>query len=179
MAVIDEIQRQQSYHTQMGRGSLAINDNFDLSTFDLEYHFERGGTGVSQPIIALMTEILKEWAKAFKSGKQTLDYTQEQKAMMARFNPEFRLAYFGKKFADEFKDQIQIQQVFDATKGNTVTDYGVHCLLITMFVRDQKIVKGDFPSAGHKYSYMATLKTGIYEIFEGNLIPSLWCVHVP
>ena len=180
MAVIDEIQRQQAYHTQMGRGSLVIDDNFDLSSFDLDYHFEKaGGGGVAAPIISLMSEILKEWAQAYKSGKQTLDYTPEQKAMLGRFNPEFREAYFGKKFTEEFKDQIQVQQLFDNSKEKTFTEYGVRCLLITMFVRDEKIVNGDFPSAGHKYSYMASLKTGINEVFEGNLIPSLWCIHVP
>ena len=179
MAVIDEIQRQQAYHTQMGRGSLAIDDNFDLSSFDLDYHFEKAGEGLAGPIINLMSEVLREWAQAYKSGKQTLDYTPEQKAMLGRFNPEFREAYFGNKFAEEFKDQIQVQQLFENSKENTISDYGVNCLLITMFVRDEKIVNGDFPSAGHKYAYMAVIKTGIYEIFEGNLIPSLWCIHVP
>jgi hypothetical protein len=50
--------------------------------------------------------------------------------------------------------------------------------LVTLFVRDPKIVNGDFPSAGNKYAYMAALRTGMSEIFDGNLIPSLWCIHV-
>ena len=178
MAVIDEIQRQQAYHTQMGRGSLTIDDNFSLSSFDLAFHFERAGEGVSDPLIVLMSEIIKEWAAAFKSGKQTLDYTPEQKAMLGRFNLEFRTTYFGKSFAEEFRDQIQVQQLFDGSKENTFTEYGAKCILITLFVRDPKIVNGDFPSAGNKYAYMAALKTGMSEIFDGNLIPSLWCIHV-
>ena len=178
MAVIDEIHRQQAYHTQMGRGSLAINDNFSLSSFDLTFHFERAGEGVSEPLIVLMSDIIKEWAAAYKSGKQTLDYTPEQKAMLGRFNLEFRMTYFGKLFSEEFKDQIQVQRLFDGTKENTFTEYGAKCLLLTLFVRDPKIVKGDFPSAGDKYAYMAALRTGVYEIFDGVLIPSLWCIHV-
>lgn len=179
MAVIDEIQRQQAYHSQMGRGSLLVDNNFDLSTFDLTYHFERAGSEVPSVVIGVLTEIIKEWAQAFKSGKQTLDYTPEQKAMLGRFNLEFRTNYFGKEFAESFKDQIQVQQLFDKMKENTITPYGVKCLLITLFVRDPKIVSGDFPSAGHKYGYMAAVKTGLYEIFEGHLIPSLWCLHAP
>jgi hypothetical protein len=179
MAVIDEIQRQQAYHSQMGRGSLVIDDNFDLTLFDLTYHFERAGKDAPERIIKVMTEILKEWGKAYKGGKQTLDYTPEQKAMLGRFNMEFRTNYFGKEFADEFKDQIQVQRLFDATKENTFTPYGTKCLLITLFVRDPKIVNGDFPSAGDKYAYMAAVRIGVYEIFDGVLIPSLWCIHVP
>ena len=178
MAVIDEIQRQQTYHTQMGRGSLTIDDSFNLGSFDLTYHFERAGEGTAEPIIEVLSEILKEWAAAYKGGKQSLDYTPEQKAMLGRFNLEFRTNYFGKDFAEEFKDQIQVQQLFDSTKENTFTGYGAHCLLITLFVSDPKIVNGDFPSAGDKYAYMAALRTGTHEIFEGNLIPSLWCIHV-
>ncbi|MBM3264826.1 MAG: hypothetical protein FJY97_15560 [candidate division Zixibacteria bacterium] len=178
MAVIDEIQRQQAYHTQMGRGSLLIDNNFDLSTFDLDFHFERAGKEVPETVIKVLTEVLKEWAQAYKAGKQTLDYTPEQKAMLGRFNLEFRTNYFGKEFAETFKDQIQVQQLFDATQEHTFSAYGVKVLLITLFVRDPKIVAGDFPSAGHKYAYMAAIRTGLYEIFEGHLIPSLWCIHV-
>lgn len=178
MAVIDEIKRQQAYHNQMGRGSLTIDDNFSLSSFDLNYHFERAGEGVAEPLIDLMSEIIKEWATAYKGGQQTIDFTPEQKAMLGRFNLEFRTTYFGKEFAEEFKDQIQVQKLFDSSKENTFTAYGAHCLLITLFVRDPKIVNGDFPSAGDKYAYMAALRTGVYEIFDGSLIPSLWCIHV-
>lgn len=181
MAVTDEIQRQQAYHTQMGRGSLTIDDDFDLRLFDLEYHFEKSGDkNTAERVLSVMNETLKEWARAYKSGRQTVEFTPEQKAMLGKFNMEFRTAYFGKKFAEEFKDQIEVQKVFDSTKGHTITDYGVRCLLITLFVKDPKIVSGDFPTAGHKYSYMAVLKTAMYEIFDGtNLIPSLWCIHVP
>lgn len=179
MAVIDEIQRQQAYHSQMGRGSLNIDNNFDLTAFDLDFHFERAGKEIPASVLKVLTEILKEWAQAYKAGKQMLDYTSEQKAMLGRFNLEFRTNYFGKEFAETFKDQIQVQQLFDATKENTFTAYGVRALLITLFVRDPKIVSGDFPSAGHKYAYMAAVKTGLYEIFDGHLIPSLWCIHVP
>ena len=124
-------------------------------------------------------ELLKEWAGAYKAGTQSLDYTSEEKAMLGRFNAEFREAYLGKAFTDDFKDQIEVQKLFDASKENVISDYGIRCLLITMFVKDQKIVDGDFPSAGHKYAYMAAVRTGLYEVFDGNLIPSLWCVHVP
>ena len=179
MAVIDEIQRQQSYHSQMGRGTLTIDDSFDLSTFDLTYHFERAGDGAAEPVINKITEILKEWAQSFKGGKQTIDFTAEEKTMLGRYNADFREAYLGKSFTDEFKDQIQVQKLFDSSKENTISDYGIRCLLITLFVKDQKIVDGDFPSAGHKYAYMAAIRTGLYEVFSGELIPSLWCVHAP
>lgn len=178
MAVIDEIERQQAYHTQMGRGSLSIDENFDLKTFDLTYHFERAGEGAAAPVIDKVTEVLKEWAVAYKAGSQSIDFTSEEKAILGRYNAEFREAYLGKSFADEFKDQIEFQKIFDASKENTLSDYGVRSLLITLFVKDPKIVDGDFPSAGHKYAYMAAIRTGLYEVFDGNLIPSLWCIHV-
>lgn len=177
MAVIDEIQRQQTYHSQMGRGSLAIDESFDLGSFDLTYHFERAGDGAAEPVIAKISEILKEWAAAFKAGSQTLEYTAEEKTMLGRYNAEFREAYLGKAFTDEFKDQIEVQKLFDASKENTISSYGIRCLLISLFVKDLKIVDGDFPSAGHKYAYMAAIRTGLYEVFDGELIPSLWCVH--
>ena len=178
MAVIDEIQRQQAYHTQMGRGSLTIDENFDLKTFDLTYHFERAGEGAAAPVIDKVTEILKEWAAAYKAGRQSIDFTSEENAILGRYTAEFREAYLGKAFANDFKDQIEVQKTFDASKENTLSDYGVRCLLITLFVKDRKIVDGDFPSAGHKYAYMAAIRTGLDEVFDGNLIPSLWCVHV-
>ena len=178
MAVIDEIQRQQAYHTQMGRGTLTISDSFDLFSFDLTYHFERAGAGAAEPVIQEITDILKEWAAAFKAGKQSIDFSEEEKTMLGRYNVDFREAYLGKAFTESFKDQIEIQKVFDASKENTISDYGIRCLLVALFVKDKKIVDGDFPSAGHKYAYMAAIRTGLYEVFDGDLIPSLWCVHV-
>ncbi|MBI4553482.1 MAG: hypothetical protein HY710_14550 [Candidatus Latescibacteria bacterium] len=179
MAVADEIRRQQEYHRHMGRGSLAIDDQFDMATFDLNWHFERAGEGTTARVVPVLTQALKEWAKAYREGKQTLDFTPEQKAMLGKFNPDFRASYFGKKFAEEFKDQIVVPNLFDPHRENTISPYGVSCLLLSLFLRDPKIVAGDFPSAGHKYSYMASLKFAIHEIFNGHLIPSLWCIHVP
>lgn len=179
MSVADEIQRQQEYHRQMGRGSLTIDDNFDLGMFDLDWHFEKAGPGTAQRVVKVMSEVLKEWAKAYREEKQTLEFAPEQKAALSKWNPEFRASYFGKKFAEEFKDQIHVPQLFDAHREHTFTGYGVQCLLLSLFLRDPKIVTGDFPSAGHKYAYMAVLKFAVHEIFDGHLIPSLWCIHVP
>lgn len=179
MAITDEIRRQEEYHRHMGRGSVAIDDKFDLATFDLDWHFEKAGPGTTQRVVAVMNEILKEWAKGYREGKQTLDFTPEQKTMLSKFNLGFRTSYFGKKFAEEFKDQILVPQIFDPHRENTLTPYGINCLLLSLYLRDPKIVAGDFPSAGHKYGYMVTLKSAIHDIFNGNLIPSLWCLHVP